>query len=204
MRSSMIPAALSLALVALVSTPDPAAAQTTAAETLEAGQQAISVEPFATGGGTTIGWWRVRDEDTRFGWLFNVSASYNRRDIDDDDSSLSFLSLAVGPEVRQYRGADGRVAPFLFLGGDVGVNLSERNPSIGRSETDWTARIGGRAGLGVEFFLLRNLSLDARIGARAGVDYRPLEGGVDAPEDGSVWSIGVSTFTSGLGGSFYF
>jgi hypothetical protein len=180
----------------------PAEAQETASETLVAGQRAISIRPFSTATGGSVGIWRVTDESRRFGWMFNGSVGTTHTEVDDSlDASSTSVGFAVGPELRRYRDRDGRFAPFTFIGGSIGGSLQRNDPFTGDTRTGWSVGVGAHAGFGVEFFPVRNLGLDAQLGLEADAGYSPLD---DDDVDGHRWHVGIGTYNASLGGSFYF
>lgn len=195
----LIPAAL-LGLT-LAGAPAFAKAQETAAETLVPGRRAITFQPFAAGGGTTIGVWRVRDGASNLGLLLNASLSHNRQSVDGDDNDASSTSirLGVGPEIRRYRSMTGRVVPFGFVGGRVRVDFDRSEFEPLEPVDAWSWGMEGRAGMGAEFFPVRNVGLDAQVGVVSGITYTPR-----SDPDRFTLGFNLGTFTASLGGAYYF
>ena len=189
-------------LVTVGAIPSELIAQETAAATLVPGRRSITFGVFSGGSGS-FGVWKMRDERTNLGLLADLRFSTFHLNVegDDNDRSSSEVSAAVGPEVHRYADFTGRVAPYGFLGARLGATYRKAVSEPDLEDESWSADLSGLIGLGVEFFLVPNLSIAAQTGLGASLAYDPRD---TAAGDATQVSFHIGTFTMSLGGAIYF
>ena len=199
MRNELMRWSCGLALLLVAIAPGDGIAQGPAAATLVEGRRSIQLGGIDDGA-ASLGFWRMRDARTNLGIVVDADLSGSRISSDTSDAHSTSIGLGVnvGPEIRRYTSLAGRVAPYGFLAGSVGASL-QRHSSEDDSDTRWAAGVGGRIGLGAEYFPTESLSIGGQMGVGASLNVDP-----EPADDVTRWSFDVGTFGASITAAIYF
>lgn len=127
----------------------------------------------------------------RAGERTDVMLEVTGRVFEEGDTQTRLISLR--PALKRYLGSiDGSVAPYLFLGLRAEWGWQEFGPSPERS----SQILGGRAGVGVDWFPTQRVSLGGHMGVEA-VALRS-EGSPFVGSDPIATGHEIGTFSSGV------
>lgn len=203
---------IAAALCALhVATPvraqDAAAPDTTPRTSLQKGAWSLSFDAPAYGsniGSGAFGGWKMVGERTNLGVI--VAIQVYDRDESTDGSEFDQRSslLAVGLHARRYAGTIRDVTPFLTAGIDAYAGRSTQSSNNGSVEGRGYGA-GAQAGVGVEWFPVRRMSLAGHTGAAVRVYTSENEIHTDpGPRESDQRTLEFATFASRLSLQIYF
>ncbi len=202
--------AVSSALVLLAAAPLGAQLADSARTGLERGAYSLSFQApvFGTGGGSgSLGFWRMVSGRTNLGISVRLGAERQEHEsnrIDDtprrDRMEATRVSVAAGPAVRRYFAAGERTAPFVYAGAEIGFGTEARSGTGNADADSRGAHAALEAGVGLEWFAVRTLSVSGYTGVRARAGSFRTEYDFGDSEQ-SLLELG--TFTSALAVNLY-
>lgn len=167
----------------------------------------FTVPEFGSGGGTgSFGFWRMVSERTNLGLNLSLHTAHVRHEIDPDtlpdrESVESNFAVALGPALRRYLAPSERLGPFLYGSVQAGYTWQRRRVDGLPDVRAHGATFAGEAGVGLEWFPTRDVSVSGHTGLRAG--FSTLSGDFGGGEfDDRTFTAG--TFTAALSLNLYF
>lgn len=194
------------ALVAAVPVRAQEAAQDTVPRTsLQKGAWSLAFDlPIGVGGSSQLGAWKMVGARTNLG----VSLELQTRDVDARRDSATageqYHAVELGVEARRYLSPAEEVTPFATAGVFGFIGRREQEAGATRGETTYRG-VGVHAGVGVEWFPVRRVSLAGHTGVRLNVydgEMTARYNGVES--EGEDSALDFTTFTSRLSLQIYF
>lgn len=163
---------------------------------------------FAAFGGerAEFGVWEMIGSRTNLGLSLEVNAFGRERDLDgSEETTEATTSVGLGVNVRRFLATERRVAPFV-QGRIFGRGSYTRRESGDFEEVTRGRNVGAEAGVGAEWFPVRQFSVSGYTGARFTAGRYEVE--QEDPEGETVEAAyndgGFQTFTSALSVHIYF
>lgn len=213
--ATAVAAILSLAAPAraqdvVVTTTVAAAADTLPRIPLQKGARSLSLGSPLSGGSGELGAWKMVGDRTNLGLGLGVYVLDTDAGVDgpDGERELSETRTAFTLSVngRRYLGEPRLVTPFVFGGVTAGIVRIERKETGFNDQGSRGFETGARAGFGVEWFPLRNVSLAGHTGLS--VNRSSTDGDYTLPDgeevDAEASSLSVNSFTSGVSLQIWF
>lgn len=203
-------AAASAAVLALAT---PVRAQDEPADTagaprtpLRKGAWSLSFEApgYAAGERAQFGLWRMAGSRTNLGLALDLAVLDHDREADGEEVDDATRAVGLGLHARRYLGPERAVMPFV-QGGVFGRTGSLRRES-GDAEEERSTRQGGiEAGVGAEWFPVRQISVSGYTGARASASRTEQDSTTPGGDVSSTSNdLVLQTFTSALAVRIYF
>jgi hypothetical protein len=147
---------------------------------------------------------RMRTPHSALGFALVARAGYDRAEMEDSlrtiTSSQLGAGISVGPTLRRYVSTSDRVNPYAFGALLVGFDTGRQSPPSGPETSQWGLNGSLAAGIGLEWFPVREVSLSGQSGLQLTARYATSESGtVSAQQVG----VGLNTFASSLSVSLY-
>ncbi|HZG42090.1 MAG TPA: outer membrane beta-barrel protein [Longimicrobium sp.] len=184
-----------------------AAADTTPRTSLQKGAWSLSFDVPSYGGGAgggAFGGWKMVGERTNLGLLVRIHANDRDDSTEESETDQRSSSLAVGLHARRYAPTIRDVTPFLAAGieGYTGRSTQRHNDA---SVTGRGYGASAQAGVGVEWFPVRRVSLAGHTGAEVRIYTSSSEVDTDnGPRENDQSALDFATFTSRLSLQIYF